>query len=344
MLRDVLLPLLLMVSAPDTALALGCIEDGDCPEFFECGDDGHCRELSLECTDGCPAHLSCAPTTTTNTGEGEPAPSGFRCAWVDRQCIDTPCEHAGFECVECESASGLPCQHCVPSRIACNTHADCPEFFHCFDFSAEELPEYWPAGAGRACKPLLGPFPYAPEELAAGELTPADGGDTGAGGVVNAGPATTGGNTTNSGGSATTAASTVSTTAAASGGAGGTDTAENSSTATSASTSGEAAADPADTTLDSNGCSCAVAGIAPRGGFTLGWVLLAIYFGCRRLRSSSRSAELSPPMPNTASTTSTPQAACSSQVVTRVAAASSETLKPHNPFWLSKALRRRYLR
>ncbi len=59
---------------------------------------------------------------------------------------------------------------CLPSRLPCDVHADCPEFFYRNEFTAEAIPSYWPPGAGRACKPLLGHSVYAPDELSGGTL------------------------------------------------------------------------------------------------------------------------------------------------------------------------------
>ena len=160
------------------AAAAECADNGACPDYFTCRD-GLCIEDRIDCSSMCPPHLSCQPTTTTpSNGMGEPAPSGFYCGWVHRECATSADCQTGFECVLCGPDEPNYCNDvCLPARMPCDTHADCPEFSHCFDFSADELPSHWAAGAGRACKPLLGSQTYSPRTLAGGTLV--DGTGTG---------------------------------------------------------------------------------------------------------------------------------------------------------------------
>jgi hypothetical protein len=164
------------------AAAAECAANGTCPDYFSCLA-GICVEDRLECSPMCPPHLSCQPTTTTTGNDmGEPAPSGFYCGWRTSQCSSSADCQTDFECVLCEPAAPISCNDvCLPARRPCDTHADCPEFSHCFDFAAEELPSHWPPGAGRACKPLLGSPTYAPRALAGGTLVEGSGAGQGLG-------------------------------------------------------------------------------------------------------------------------------------------------------------------
>jgi hypothetical protein len=177
---------LFLLARPSSAAA--CAANGVCPDYFSCLADV-CVEQRLDCSPGCPPHLSCQPTTTTPiNGMAEPAPSGFYCGWRTQACATSADCVSGFECVHCGPDDPNYCDDvCLPSRTPCDTHADCPEFFHCFDFAADELPSHWPPGAGRACKPLLGSPTYAPRALAGGTLIE---GPTGAGTVAGAGNST----------------------------------------------------------------------------------------------------------------------------------------------------------
>lgn len=169
---------LVLLARPATAAE--CAANGTCPDYFSCLA-GLCVEDRIECSPMCPPHLSCQPTTTTpNNGVGEPAPSGFYCGWSTRECATSADCQTGFECVLCGPDEPNYCNDvCLPARTPCDTHADCPEFSHCFDFTADELPRHWAPGAGRACKPLLGSQTYAPRTLAGGTLV--DGTSTGMG-------------------------------------------------------------------------------------------------------------------------------------------------------------------
>jgi hypothetical protein len=89
---------------------------------------------------------------------------------------------------------------CLPSRLPCQVHADCPEFFYCNEFTAEEIPSHWPPGAGRACKPLVGHGTYAPRELEGGTLV--DDANP-SGGASAGGDSSTGGSSSTGGGSST---------------------------------------------------------------------------------------------------------------------------------------------
>jgi len=200
-----------LVLVPRLAFAAVCAERSDCPPYFECVD-GACAEANIACPAQCPPHLNCQPTSTTpnptpNPSGAEPAPSDFFCGWSVRACGPTGQCAEHFECVRCEASEKyISCSidRCMPSRIPCQVHADCPEFFYCNDFTAEEIPSYWPPGAGRACKPLLGAGTYAPRELRGGTLiddASASGGKSAGGGPNTSGGSTAGGST--AGGSTT---------------------------------------------------------------------------------------------------------------------------------------------
>lgn len=174
---------LVLLARPEAAAQ--CAANGACPDYFNCVA-GVCVEAPIDCSPTCPAHLSCQPTTTTPSGMGEPAPSGFYCGWGTRECATGADCQTGFECVLCGPDEPNYCNDvCLPARTPCDTHADCPEFWHCYDFAADELPSHWPTGTGRACKPLLGSQTYAPRTLAGGTLV--DGTDSGTEPDANAG-------------------------------------------------------------------------------------------------------------------------------------------------------------
>jgi len=183
---------------PRLAFAAACVERAECPSYFECVE-GACAEADIACQTPCPPHLTCQPTSTTpSPSGGEPAPSDFFCAWSGADCAATGQCAEHFECVPCEPPEkNFSCtrDRCMPSRLPCQVHADCPAFFYCNEFTADEIPSYWPPGAGRACKPLLGHGKYAPRELGGGTLideASASGGTSAAGGSSSTGGSNTG--------------------------------------------------------------------------------------------------------------------------------------------------------
>jgi hypothetical protein len=155
--------------------------------------------------------------------------------------------------------------------------------------TAEEIPSYWPPGAGRACKPLLGAF--GPFELNIGTLVDggtsegATGGSGGGGGASAGG----GGSSSVAGTSAGGASSVGAATSSGSGAEAGSGAAAGSGTNFGA----DSEAPPAD---ERSGCACRAGSHHARpgslGALTLALAISGLCIGRRAKRARWRSTSL----------------------------------------------------